>query len=115
MVVWLFGPTSDDGSYPENGSGNQSYADKHYGDSEPPIRSLYKWFGNFRSVHMNIYDAERPGRPDEVITQEIIEIIHDVVTDDRTPPHVPVPEARTGWMDMGQEGLAHGGIEPTSD
>ena len=26
--------------------------DKHYGDSTPSIRTVYKWFQNFRAGHM---------------------------------------------------------------
>jgi len=57
--------------------------DKHYGDSAPSIRTVYKWFQNFRSGHMGTSDAERSGRPVEVTTQEIIDKIHDMVMDDR--------------------------------
>ena len=57
--------------------------DKHYGDSAPSIRTVYKWFQNFRSGHMGTSDAERSGRPVEVTTPEIIDKIHDMVMDDR--------------------------------
>jgi len=57
--------------------------DKHYGDSAPSIRTVYKWFQNFRSGHMDTSDAKRSGRPVEVTTPEIIDKIHDMVMDDR--------------------------------
>lgn len=57
--------------------------DKHYGDSAPSIRTVYKWFQNFRSGHMGTNDAERSGRPVEVTASEIIDKIHDMVMDDR--------------------------------
>lgn len=55
--------------------------DKHYGDSAPSIRTVYKWFQNFRSGHMGTSDAERSGRPVEVTTPEIIDKIHAMVMD----------------------------------
>lgn len=57
--------------------------DKHYGESAPSMRTVYKWFGNFRSGHMDTCDAERSGRPLEVTTPEIIDKIHDMVLEDR--------------------------------
>ena len=57
--------------------------DKHYGDSAPSIRTVYKWFQNFRAGHMGTCDAERSGRPVEVTTPEIIDQIHDMVMGDR--------------------------------
>uniref|UniRef100_T1IB87 HTH_48 domain-containing protein n=1 Tax=Rhodnius prolixus TaxID=13249 RepID=T1IB87_RHOPR len=32
--------------------------DKHYGDSAPSIRTVYKWFQNFRSGHIGTSDAD---------------------------------------------------------
>ena len=57
--------------------------EKNYGQSAPSIRTVYKWFQNFRSGHMSTTDAERSGRPVEATTQEIIDKIHDMVIDDR--------------------------------
>lgn len=57
--------------------------DKHYGESAPSIRTVYKWFQNFRTGHMGTSDAERSGRPAEATTPEIIDKIHDMVMDDR--------------------------------
>jgi hypothetical protein len=33
--------------------------DKHYGKSAHSIRTVYKWFQDFRSGHMSTSDAER--------------------------------------------------------
>jgi transposase len=57
--------------------------DKHYGESAPSIRTVYKWFNNFRCSHMSTSDAERSGRPVEATTPEIVDKIHDMVMDDR--------------------------------
>ncbi|XP_026828418.1 histone-lysine N-methyltransferase SETMAR-like [Ooceraea biroi] len=57
--------------------------DKHYGESAPSIRTVYKWFQNFRSGHMSTSDVECSGRPVEATTPEIIDKIHDMVMGDR--------------------------------
>jgi hypothetical protein len=57
--------------------------DKHYGESAPSIRTVYKWFQNFHSGHMSTSNAERSGRPVEATTPEIVDKIHDMVMDDR--------------------------------
>ena len=48
-----------------------------------------KWIGEFKRGRTSTNDAERPGRPKEVTTPEIIEKIHDIVLDD---PKVKVRE-----------------------
>jgi hypothetical protein len=57
--------------------------DKHYGKSAPSIRTVYKWFQNFRSGRMSTSDAERSGFPVETTTPKIVDKIHDMVMDDR--------------------------------
>src|SRR6476469_69453 len=57
--------------------------EKTYGQSAPSIRTVYKWFQNFRSGHMSTTDAQLSERPVEATTQEIIDKIHDMVIDDR--------------------------------
>jgi ABC-type dipeptide/oligopeptide/nickel transport system permease component len=57
--------------------------DKHYGKSAPSIRTVYKWFQNFRSGHMGTSNAERSGCPVEATTPEIVDKIHDMIMDDR--------------------------------
>lgn len=57
--------------------------DKYYGDSSPSIKMIHKWFTDFRCGRTSTADAERPGRPNEVTTPEIIEKIHDIVLQDR--------------------------------
>jgi transposase len=58
--------------------------DKHYGKSTPSIRTIYKWFKNYRSGHKSTSNAEHSGRPVEDTTPEIVDKIHDMVTDDRS-------------------------------
>lgn len=56
---------------------------KYYGDSAPSIKMIYKWFTDFRCGRTSTSDAERPGRPVEVTTPEMITKIHDIVLNDR--------------------------------
>jgi histone-lysine N-methyltransferase SETMAR len=56
--------------------------DKYYGKSAPSIRTVYKWFQNFR-CHMSTTDAECSGRPVEATTPEIVDKIHMVMDDGR--------------------------------
>jgi galactokinase len=57
--------------------------DKHYGVSAPSIRTVYRWFQNFRSGHMSTNDAECSGCLVAATTPEIFDKIHDMVMDDR--------------------------------
>ena len=40
---------------------------------------VHKWLTEFRCGRINISDAERPGRPKEVTSHEMIDKIHDIV------------------------------------
>ena len=44
---------------------------------------LHKWFTEFRYSRISTSDAERPGRPKELTSQEMIDKIHDIVLNDR--------------------------------
>ncbi|GBM57724.1 hypothetical protein AVEN_180811-1 [Araneus ventricosus] len=57
--------------------------DKHYTGSESSIRTVNKWFGSIRIHHMSTCVAELLGCPFEVTTQDIIDKVHHVVSDDR--------------------------------
>ncbi|GBP54687.1 Histone-lysine N-methyltransferase SETMAR [Eumeta japonica] len=57
--------------------------DKYYGDSVPSISMVKKWFTEFRCGRTSTSDAERSGRPKEVITPEIVDKIHEMILDDR--------------------------------
>lgn len=57
--------------------------DKYYGDSAPSIKMIHKWFTDFRCGRTSTSDAERPGRPVEVTTPEMIAKIYDIVLNDR--------------------------------
>lgn len=57
--------------------------DKYYGNSSPSIKMVHKWFTDFRCGRTSTIDAERPGRPIEVTTPEMVNKIHDIVLQDR--------------------------------
>lgn len=57
--------------------------DKYYGDTAPSISMVKKWFTEFRCGRISTSDAERSGRPKEVVTPEIVDKIHGMILDDR--------------------------------
>ena len=44
---------------------------------------VHKCFTEFRCGRISTSDAESPGRPKEVTSQEMIDKIHDIVLNDR--------------------------------
>ena len=48
--------------------------DKYYGDSEPSISIVKKWFTDFRCGRTSTIDAERSGRPVEVAIPERLKV-----------------------------------------
>ena len=56
---------------------------RYYKESVPLHGMVHKWFTEFRCSRISTSDAERPGRPKEVTSQEMIDIIHDIVVNDR--------------------------------
>ena len=56
---------------------------KYYKESALSRGVVHKWFTEFRCGRISTSDAERPGRPKEVTSQEIIDKIHDIVLNDR--------------------------------
>ena len=56
---------------------------KYYKESAPSHGIVHKWFTEFRGGRIGPSNAERPGRPEEVTSQEMIDKIHDIVLNDR--------------------------------
>ena len=52
-------------------------------ESAPSHGMVHKWFTEFRCGRISTSDAERPNRPKEVTSQEMIDKIHDIVFNDR--------------------------------
>ena len=56
---------------------------KYYKEFAPSRGMVDKWFTEFRCGRISTSDAERPGRPKEVTSQNMIDKIHDIVLNDR--------------------------------
>ena len=56
---------------------------RYYKESAPLHGMSHKWFTEFRCGRVSTSDAERPGRPKEVTSQEIIDKIHNIILNDR--------------------------------
>ena len=56
---------------------------KYYKESASSHSMVHKWFTEFRCGRISTSDAERPGHPKEVTSQEMIDKIHDIVLNDR--------------------------------
>ena len=56
---------------------------KYYKESAPSHGMIHKWFTEFRCCRISRSNTERPGRPKEVTSQEMIDKIHDIVLNDR--------------------------------
>ena len=52
--------------------------EKYYKESAPSHGMVHKWFTEFRCGRISASDAERPGCPKEVTSQEIIDKIHGI-------------------------------------
>ena len=56
---------------------------KYDKESAPSQRMVHKWFTEFRCNRISTSDAERPGRPKKVTSQEMVDKVHDIVLNDR--------------------------------
>lgn len=54
-----------------------------YGESAPSLSTIKYWTAEFKRGRTSIFDDERPGRPKEVTTPEMVNKIHGMVIDDR--------------------------------
>ena len=55
---------------------------KYYKESAPTRDMVHKQFTEFSYGRIGTSDADRPGRPKEVASQEMIDKIHDIALDD---------------------------------
>ncbi|KAG5331642.1 SETMR methyltransferase, partial [Acromyrmex charruanus] len=59
-----------------------------YGNSSPSITTVRYWFNEFKRGRSSVFDEGRPGRLADVVTEEIVEKVHDMIlTDRRTKVH----------------------------
>lgn len=56
--------------------------DAVYGDPSPSMTTVRYWFNEFKRGRTSVFDEERPGRPADVVTEEIIEKVHDIILAD---------------------------------
>lgn len=54
-----------------------------YKDQSPSMTTIRYWFNEFKRGRTSVFDEDRPGRPTEVTTEEIVDKIHDIVMEDR--------------------------------
>ena len=57
--------------------------EKYYKEFAPSTDMVHKWFTEFRCGRISTSDAERPGRPNEVTSQKMINKIHILLNDRR--------------------------------
>ena len=79
---------------------------KYYKESAPSHGMVYTWFTEFRYGRISASDAEHPGRPKEVTSQEIIDKIHDIVLNDRRLKVRKISETVNSRSQAGSYGCA---------
>lgn len=53
-----------------------------YGESAPSFSIIKYWTAELRRGRTSIFDKERPGRPREVLTPEMVDKVHEKILDD---------------------------------
>ena len=61
----------------------QQWLEKCYGDSAPSKTTICPWYAEFKRDRTDTDDAERSGRPNEVVTSESIKKVHQIVFENR--------------------------------
>ena len=61
----------------------QQWLAKCYGDSAPSKTTIFRWYPEFKRGRTDTEDAERSGRPHEVVTPETIKKVHQIVFENR--------------------------------
>lgn len=64
---------------------NKEKYNKHYGESNPWIGSVSKWFQNFRSFLIKSNDIEYSGCSFEATSPDLITIMNDLVMGNKEP------------------------------
>lgn len=54
-----------------------------YVDQAPSMTTIRYWFNEFKRGRTSVFDEDRPGRPIEVTTDDMVNKIHDIVLADR--------------------------------
>ena len=61
----------------------QQWLEKCYVDSAPSKTTICRWYAEFKRGRTDTEDAERSGRPNEVVTPETIKKDHQIVLENR--------------------------------
>ena len=61
----------------------QQWLEKSYGDSAPSKTTICLWYAKFKRGRTDTEDAERSGRPNEVVTPGTIKKVHQIVFENR--------------------------------
>ena len=61
----------------------KKWLDKCYSDSAPSKVTVERWFAEFKCGRTSTEDAERSGRPNEVVTPENIKKAHKIILENR--------------------------------
>lgn len=67
--------------------------DAVYRDHTPSMTTVRYWFNEFKRGRTSIFDEQRPGRPTDVATDEIVGKVHDIIFADRRTKVREVAEA----------------------
>ncbi|XP_018375304.1 PREDICTED: histone-lysine N-methyltransferase SETMAR-like [Trachymyrmex cornetzi] len=67
--------------------------DAVYGNSSPSMTTVRYWFNEFKRGRLSVSYEERPGHPADVVTEEIVEKVHDMILADRRTKVYEVTEA----------------------
>lgn len=61
----------------------KKWLDKCYPDSAPSKATVERWFAEFKCGRTRTDDAERCGRPNEVVTPENVKNVHKIILENR--------------------------------
>ena len=61
----------------------QKWLEKRYSDSSPSKTTICRWFAEFKRGRMDTNDAERSGRPKEVVAPETVSLVLKIIMKDR--------------------------------
>lgn len=61
----------------------QSWLKKCYKEAAPSQATIFRWISEFKRGRMDTTDAERSGRPNEAVTPENVQNIHQIVLKNR--------------------------------
>lgn len=67
--------------------------DKVYGTSAPSYSTVKNWVAELKRGRTTICDEERSGRPKTATTQELVDLVHQIVMDDRRLKVLEIAEA----------------------